>query len=1083
MRVFHLLLAGTALTASTAADAADQLKFENTPPWVVLQTIPQASAKNQDRPVALLLHDQQTLLEPGKISTFAELAFKIQKPEGLAAGNLSVGWNPATDTVTVNKLEIHRGEQVIDVLKSGQTFTTMRRESNLEMAMLDGMLTANIQPEGLQEGDIVVLATTTEHVDPVLKGHVEATFAPWGEAQIGLGHARLAWPSNLDLKLQKTGELPSPQQTASDGRKVYELTVRDVEPVIDPKSAPVRFKIGRMGEATDFRSWADAARLLLPLFRDAAVIPPSGVLREEVEKIRSATNDPKLRAEQALQLVQERVRYVALLMGQGSLVPAAAETTWARRFGDCKAKTALLLGILHELGIDAEPIAVNPIIGDAIAERLPMIALFNHVLVRARIGGKTYYLDGTRSGDGQLDDIEVPNFGWGLPLIADAKLVSIVPPPRQVPNQERHVDVDASAGVYAPATIAVSETYRGDSAVELNTLYSALSTAQKDELLRKEANQFFDGFQVGSSSLQFDKAKRQYTILIKGTAKLNWNNGWFYVPTSSIAFTPDFSRPAGRFHDAPIEVNHPRFAKDVATFKLPAGFAAQQKLDAPVHETLAGVEYARTETLKGEILTVESSERSVAPEVTYKEALAAAPRLKALDQDDTYLRLVANYRPTEKDVAALSEVQAGSASELVDRGNAFMNARKFDQAIADFTKALAIDPKNVTALADRALAHVWKHEIAPAEADLTAAQAIDPDNAVLLRARGLIAEQKDDCRAAIDSYSKSLQIEPSNSFALGHRAICERAVSKDDEALADSERALKTDPSWIDLRVLRANILFLHGNRDAVASEAALLTQENPGSDYAYVAAGKIYSRIGKLSDSLKQFDKALAIKPQAYIYLNRAQSRAPSDRSGRLADIEAALRLEPNDPDTLAEKAEQLASDGDFKGASQLYERVAKAYPDELYPQSHRAAVLFKAGNAAEARKIFTELHAKAKSANDFNTLCWAKATSGILLQEALNDCREALKRAPNTGGYLDSLALVELRMGKIDEAIADYGRAIANKAGSASYMGRALAYSRKGDRARANADLAQALKLDPNEQARFEGFGLRLQESSATR
>ena len=80
----------------------------------------------------------------------------------------------------------------------------------------------------------------------------------------------------------------------------------------------------------------------------------------------------------ALQLVEGRVRYVALLMGQGGYVPADAETTWSRRFGDCKAKTALLLGILHSLGIEAEPILVQSKFGDAIAERLPLISYFDH---------------------------------------------------------------------------------------------------------------------------------------------------------------------------------------------------------------------------------------------------------------------------------------------------------------------------------------------------------------------------------------------------------------------------------------------------------------------------------------------------------------------------------------------------------------------------------------------------------------------------------------------------------------------------------------------------------------------------------
>jgi hypothetical protein len=202
---------------------------------VTPQAVPDAPESAKDRPVAMLLQDQQTLIEPGKIRAYTELAMKIQKPEGLAAGNLMLAWNPATDTITVHKVEIWRGAQVIDVLKSGQTFTIMRRESNLEAAMLDGMLTANIQPEGLQEGDVVVLATSTEHVDPVLKGHVEALFAPWSQAQIGLAHARIAWPSALDIKIKQSGDLPAAQQLNRGGQKIYELTMRNVEPVIAPR--------------------------------------------------------------------------------------------------------------------------------------------------------------------------------------------------------------------------------------------------------------------------------------------------------------------------------------------------------------------------------------------------------------------------------------------------------------------------------------------------------------------------------------------------------------------------------------------------------------------------------------------------------------------------------------------------------------------------------------------------------------------------------------------------------------------------------------------------------------------------------
>src|SRR5262249_17325845 len=147
-------------------------------------------------------------------------------------------------------------------------------------------------------------------------------------------------------------------------------------------------------------------------------VPAEGPLHAEIERIRAASPDPVLRAEAALTLVQDHIRYVALAMGDAGLIPADAQTTWARRFGDCKGKTALLLGILHAFNIEAEPVLVSTIFGDGLDQHVAMIGLFNHVLVRATINGRTYWLDGTRTGDTHLDDIMTPNFGWGLPVEA-----------------------------------------------------------------------------------------------------------------------------------------------------------------------------------------------------------------------------------------------------------------------------------------------------------------------------------------------------------------------------------------------------------------------------------------------------------------------------------------------------------------------------------------------------------------------------------------------------------------------------------------------------------------------------------------
>jgi len=1074
-----VLLAGAALWAHPAFAAAT-LKFGPPPAWVHPQPIP--AAKPTEAPVALLLRDQQISFERGKATTYAESAIKIDNSQGLAASNVALTWQPATDTLTVNKLQIRRGDKVIDVLAGGQTFTILRRETNLDAATLDGTLTATLQPEGLQVGDIIDLAMTVERSDPVLKGHVEAMFGTWGGLPIESAHAALSWPAGMRLQIHETPNLPAARKTSADGINHLELAAQDVQPLIAPKDAPERFTIGRLAEATDYSSWSDLANLFVPLFSDASVIPASGPLHNEVEKIRAASSDPTTRAEQALALVQDRVRYVALLMGQGGYVPASAETTWSRRFGDCKAKTALLLGILHSMGIEAEPVLVQTNAGDMISNRLPIIGLFNHVLVRAHIGGRDYWLDGTRTGDTDLNSIQVPDFGWGLPLVEHAQLVKMVPAPLTAPSLERHIAIDASSGVFAPAAMTIEEIYRGDEAVNLNTLYAALTPNQRDQQLTDEAKGFFDGFSVGSSSVQFDAAKRELHISIKGSAKLNWRDGWFFVPTSSISFDPDFDRPAGPLHDVPVAVSYPRYTKDEATIRLPPGFASQQKLDPAVHETLAGVEYARSETVSGNVLTVDSSERSIAPEVPYKDAVAAAPRLKALNKDDIYVSVANSYRPTDADFASLIATIPASADDYFRRAGAYLSRGKMEQALNDLNAGLELDPNDVSALGNRILIYIQNRNFAAAEKDIAAMESLDPSNPAVLSANAMIAEGKGDFAACIDGYSKFLERQPAGGYALAHRAKCESAIGNQAAALTDSEAALKLNPGWVDMRLLRANIFMLQGKRDLVAAEAEALTKENPKSDYAWVGAARTYAALGQLDRAMKAFDRALAIKPSVLVYINRAQVRPRTDVRGRASDLDAALKLEPNNPDALKEKAQLLSNAGDYKGALALLDQIKPdpRDPYPLYSKLQRGIILYKAGQTTEAEKLITDLQSTAKGAMDLNNLCYSEATAGIMLEAALEDCRQALKLTPGSGAYLDSLGMVLLKLGKLDEALSAYNQAVAKGEGAASLMGRAFVYLKKGDRAHAQADAAAARKLSATIDDTFAGYGLKFDDGS---
>src|SRR5205085_4692270 len=133
----------------------------------------------------------------------------------------------------------------------------------------------------------------------------------------------------------------------------------------------------------------ELSALMDPLYVKASTLRPGSPLHAEIARIKAESADPKTRAAAALALVQTKVRYLFLGMNLGGYVPTDADVTWERRFGDCKAKTALLLALLRELDIPAEAAMVHSAMGDGMNERLPALEMLDHILVRASIGGET----------------------------------------------------------------------------------------------------------------------------------------------------------------------------------------------------------------------------------------------------------------------------------------------------------------------------------------------------------------------------------------------------------------------------------------------------------------------------------------------------------------------------------------------------------------------------------------------------------------------------------------------------------------------------------------------------------------------
>jgi tetratricopeptide (TPR) repeat protein len=1064
-------VAATALAAG-AAGAADKLVMAPPAAWVQPVALP-APSKSDGAAAHVILQDQQVDLEPGRQTRYAETVVRIQTPQGLSGANVTFAWNPDTSTATVHKLQIRRGDKLIDLLAT-QSFTVVRRETNLENATIDGVLTATLQPEGVQVGDVIDFAVSVADSDPALKSHVEQIGGGWNAAPVDRVHMRVQWPATVPLRMREAVGLPPFKTVRKGGLASVELTMDAVQPLPLPKGAPLRYTLVRQFEMSDFANWSDLADLMAPLYVKAATLPAAGALKAEIATIAQASSDPKTRAEAALALVQDRVRYVFLGLNDGGLVPADAETTWSRRFGDCKGKTVLLLALLKALGIEAEPVIVNAGGGDGIDQRLPMVALFNHVLVRATIAGKTYWLDGTRQGDTRLDAIRMPDFRWGLPLVPGARLVAMDQPPLDQPMSTTAIRIDATAGITLPAPMHVETIWHDDMAVAFNLQLANLTPDMRDRALKDYWRGQYDFLDPKTVTISFDPARREEHLIVDGDAKMDWSNGWYETDGTAIGYKADFSRDAGPNQDAPFAVAYPVYTRTTETILLPPGRFTDYHAE-PLDTTVAGVTYHRTAQTVGNTFTVEESARSVAREFPASDAVAAQATLRDLSDKTVSLRKPDSYIMTDKELVVAMAATPTTADGFVERGNTLLGRGRWDESIADFTKALALDPKNVNALADRGIAYVEKNEAALARADLDAAAAINPRDVAIAHGRGLLAERADLPKDAIAAYSIALDLQPDDSFAQSRRAKAYREAGDYDRSIADVDAVLRRLPGVVEMYLLKANDLYGQGKAAEGVQTAAALTNADPQNAYAHVVAARIYAKFGRKAEAMEEFDKALKIEPQAYVYVNRSNIRDRTDYVARLADLDAALKLDPKSSDALKERAVVFADQRNFAGAIAMWTAVLADHPDDRTALIERGIAYGSSGQDALAEKDFAAARSHATGAETLNNMCWEKATHGVALSSALADCDAALAKAPSDGQILDSRAFVLLRLGRLDEALSAYDAAIEHMpTRAASLYGRAVVEARKGDKAKSAADAAAALKAEPDVKADFDRYGV---------
>jgi tetratricopeptide (TPR) repeat protein len=197
----------------------------------------------------------------------------------------------------------------------------------------------------------------------------------------------------------------------------------------------------------------------------------------------------------------------------------------------------------------------------------------------------------------------------------------------------------------------------------------------------------------------------------------------------------------------------------------------------------------------------------------------------------------------------------------LNRGNASKNKSDWDQAIAEYTEALRINPNNAAAYNNRGNAYYDKGDYDRAIADYNQAIRLDPNFVFAYNNRGNAYDNKGDSDRAIADYNQAIRLDPNFATAYTNRGNM-YGEGDYDRAIADHTQAIRLDPNYAPANNNRASAYYNKGDYDRAIADLTQAIRLDPNYAAAYNNRGYMYYYTGDYDRAIADYEAALRIDP-----------------------------------------------------------------------------------------------------------------------------------------------------------------------------------------------------------------------------
>jgi tetratricopeptide (TPR) repeat protein len=246
-------------------------------------------------------------------------------------------------------------------------------------------------------------------------------------------------------------------------------------------------------------------------------------------------------------------------------------------------------------------------------------------------------------------------------------------------------------------------------------------------------------------------------------------------------------------------------------------------------------------------------------------------------------------------IEAGEETIGDLATAYNQRGAAYYSLKQYDLAIADYGRAIAINPRMNVAYSNRGVALSSKGENERALADFNRSIQLNPTYALAYSGRCDAYNNLGEYDRAIADCSIALQLEP-DEITYNTRADAYHGKEDYDRAIADYNRALRLNPRSIFALRGRAVVYQQKGDVDRAILDLTQALRIEPDDPVAHKIRGDIFSGKNEYDAAIADYDHALRFKPElASTWNNRSVAHL---RKGEydlaLADANQAIALNP---------------------------------------------------------------------------------------------------------------------------------------------------------------------------------------------